>query len=166
MGPLFFLLFTSGTWFIASFHAHNHAPLFPLWINEKSMDGEVILALVNDRKPHQKFLVQVLRHTIALCLSMSNMIHVGMNFLLTNELKRRFWNILWGFMEVRDLRMWVSWSSRNCQWLYWEEHRSIRKKKWDMGLIFSGIGKHAINARYYSRDRWHGRCCERKMNYY
>lgn len=90
MGPLFFLLFTSGTWFIASFHAHNHAPLFPLWINEKSMDGEVILALVNDGKPHQKFLVQVLRHTIALCLSMSNMIHVGMNFLLTNELKRRF----------------------------------------------------------------------------
>jgi hypothetical protein len=81
------------------------------------------------------------------------------------DLKRRSDNTCRGFMKMRELTSGVSESTRNCQRLSWEGYSVIRKKKWDVGFFFL-IGKHAIVARYCSRDRWHGRCCERKMTYY
>ena len=101
----------------------------------------------------KKLLVQALRHTSALCLSMSNMIHDGINFLLPNELKRRLWSILGGFMGVRDLKIWVSWHSRTCQWLLGRTQQHKKEKNGTWGWFFSGVGKHdAINTRYYKRQ--------------
>lgn len=112
MGPLFFLLFTSGTWFIASFHPHNQAQSLRPWSDEKGMDGEISLALGNDREPHQQTNKQTnkppktpsARPQTHKC-SVSTHVHHDLcwneNFLLPNEPKGRFW----GFMEVMDLRI-------------------------------------------------------------
>lgn len=137
LSPLLFLFFTSGTWFIASFPAHGHAQSLPSWSNKENIDGEIRLAFENDRKPYQKPPnAGSQTHKCSGSIFVQHYSCWNENFLLPSKLERWFWNILWGFMNVRDLRIWALWSPRNCQWICWEEHSSIRKTKWDIGLIF------------------------------